>query len=126
MLWALGLPETVAAWPLPAYMEPAVPPVLVAEGSLKAEPGADIELPGWLPNVSQLWFGCPVWDGPRVESLFCGEAAGPAGVDGAGLHRGALRAFEMGGRVETLRNVGARPRNGRRNASALRNAKQTR
>ncbi|HMC14665.1 MAG TPA: hypothetical protein VKI18_03470, partial [Albitalea sp.] len=44
----------------PAYTCPARP------SGLKADPGAVADLPGGLGVVSQLWFGCPVWLGPRV------------------------------------------------------------
>jgi hypothetical protein len=44
----------------PAYTEPALP------SGLNAEPGADMERPGWLPRSSQLWFGWPVFVGPLV------------------------------------------------------------
>src|SRR5690242_18534207 len=51
------LPEFCGCWP--AYTPPAVPL------GLNADPGADMEWPGWLPSDSQSWPGCPVLEGPR-------------------------------------------------------------
>jgi hypothetical protein len=53
----------------PAYTPPDVP------SGLNADPGAEIERPGWLPRSSQLWFGCPVFEGPRCKVVVLVGAA---------------------------------------------------
>jgi hypothetical protein len=64
------LREFCGCWP--AYFVPAVP------FGLNAEPGAFIELPGWLPSDPQSWLGWPVVVGPRcvvvLDCVACVEA----------------------------------------------------
>ena len=71
----------------PAYTVPAFP------SGLNAEPGAEIELPGWFGVSSQLAFGCPV---ERAVVLAFAEVA----TDLVGIERVVLRGADVVVRIE--------------------------